>query len=66
MKSNRYVLSTIKYMLSYLHEVRFDGLKETENIIITPEIKKLRVRAVNLTKAIYTNYKSINTTQDER
>jgi ParB/RepB/Spo0J family partition protein len=52
MKSTRHVLSAAKDMLSYLHEVRFDGLKETEKIIITPEIKKVKARAENLTKAI--------------
>ena len=52
MKSTRNVLSAAKDMLTHLHEVRFGGLQETEKIIITPEIKKVRARAENLTKAI--------------
>jgi ParB family transcriptional regulator, chromosome partitioning protein len=51
-KSTRYVLSSTKQMLLCLHEVRFDALKETEKIIISPEIKKVQARAENLIKAI--------------
>jgi ParB family transcriptional regulator, chromosome partitioning protein len=52
MNSIQYVLSTIKHMHWCLHQGRFGTLKETEEIIITPEIKKVQGHAENLIKSI--------------
>jgi len=51
-KSTRHVLSTIRHMLSCLHDKRMDALKENEKIIIILEIEKAQGHAENLLKAI--------------
>jgi ParB/RepB/Spo0J family partition protein len=57
-KSALHVLSTIKHILTCLHERGFGALKENEKIIISPEIKKVQGQAESLTKAIAQIYKS--------
>ncbi|MGH7239383.1 MAG: ParB/RepB/Spo0J family partition protein [Candidatus Saccharimonadales bacterium] len=52
MKATRYALSAIKSILSSLHAGHIGALKETEKILITPEIEKLGRYAKKLTKAI--------------
>jgi ParB family transcriptional regulator, chromosome partitioning protein len=51
-KSMQYVLSTISHLLSRMQQERFNTLKETEKIIITPEIKQVQAHAKSLIKAI--------------
>jgi ParB family chromosome partitioning protein len=51
-KSTWHVLSTVNQMLSCLHDRRMLALKETEKIIITPEIEKALGQAESLIKAI--------------
>lgn len=50
--STRDVLSTITLMLSCLHDRRMVALKESEKIIIIPEIEKAQGHAESLIKAI--------------
>ena len=52
MRSTQYVLSTVKNMLSCLRDRRMGALKESEKIIITPEIERTSGYAEKLTKAI--------------
>ena len=66
MRSTRYVLTTINNMQSNLHENHIDTLKETEKIIINPEITKVRGHAENLIETI-TRLQTLKTvSQDER
>lgn len=65
-KSIQSVLSTMRHMLSYVHEGRFATLKETENIIITPEIKQVQAHAESLIKAITQLQTHKSVTHDER
>ena len=66
MNSMQYVLSTIRHMLSYLYDRRFGTLKETEEIVISPEIKKVQCQADNLIKAITHLQINKHIKQDER
>ena len=66
MNSIQYVLSTIKHLLWCLHDRRFGTLKETEEIVISPEIKKVQGHAENLIKAITHLQINKQVKQDER
>jgi len=65
-RSIQYVLSTVRHMLSYIHERRFATLKETEKIIITPEIKQVQAHAESLIKAITQLQTHKSVSQNER
>jgi ParB family transcriptional regulator, chromosome partitioning protein len=52
MNSVQYVLSTIRHMLWCMHDRRFGTLKETEELVISPEIEKVQGHAENLIRAI--------------
>jgi hypothetical protein len=52
MKATRYALTAIKSILRCLQAGHPGALKETEKILITPEIEKLGEYAKKLTKAI--------------
>ena len=52
LRSIQYVLTTIDSMLSNLQENGINRLKETEKIIITPEMTKVQGHAENLIEAI--------------
>lgn len=62
----QYVLSTIKHMLCCLHDRRFGALKETEEIVISPEIEKVQGHAENLIKEITHLLINKHVNQDER
>jgi len=66
MQSMQYVLTTIKHALSNLHEDRIEVLKESEKIIINPEITKVKGCAEDLIKAITCLQTPQTVTQDER
>ncbi len=66
MQSMQYVLSTIKHVLLNLHESRVEALKETEKIIIYPEITKVKGYAEELIKAITCLQTPQTVSQDER
>jgi ParB family transcriptional regulator, chromosome partitioning protein len=66
MNSTQYVLSTIKHMLWCLHDRRFGALKETEEIVIGPEIEKVQGRAETLIKEITHLLINKHVNQDER
>lgn len=66
MNSTQYVLSTIKHMLWCLHDRRFGALKETEEIVISPEIEKVQGQAETLIKEITHLLINKHVNQDER
>jgi ParB/RepB/Spo0J family partition protein len=66
MNSMQYVLSTIKHMLCCLHDRRFGALKETEEIVIGPEIEKVQGQAETLIKEITHLLINKHVNQDER
>lgn len=51
-KSIQHVVSSVRHVLLYMQERRFVTLKETEKIIITPEIRQVQAHAKSLIKAI--------------
>lgn len=66
MNSIQYVVSTIRHMLWCLHKGRFNELNDTEEIVISPEIKKVQGHAENLIKAITDLQTNKHVKQDER
>ena len=66
MHSMQYVFSIIDHLLFNLHESRVKALKETEKIIIKPEISKAQGHAENLIEAITRLQTSKTVSQDER
>ena len=65
-KSMQCVLSTIRHLLCCMQQERFNTLKETEKIIITPEIKQVHAHAERLIKAITQLQTHKSVTQDEK
>ena len=52
MKSMEFVLYSVKIMLSRLGDHRISALKETEKVILTPDIEKVSDYAEKLSEAI--------------